>query len=1024
MPFGDSITGGALGGPNSNLYGRGGYRYFLERFLEASEGTTAFVFDGSLTVQGGTMASFAGQWFAAEKPLNHPVHSGYSGASIQDLKGYVESDTIPVDGSDVILLMVGTNNIGYDLTTPATPGEIAGWKSAYEELLDAILSKSATTKVVMSTIPPVTDGANIGDAAANAARIEPFNTEVVAAVHADYAVAHPGRFKLVDAYSLLDPANASADASFATATNDYDFFTGLGDGVHPYNGGHRKMAEAFWEGYQRAKGAAEALVITPFDDPDGDGVAGGDICLLGDGTKRDGIATEVEDQPYVLASATADARAKYFIKLDLSGLPKQWDEARFNLVFWGAPAGTPSFGNCCDDQPSTTTLKLYGIADGEDGWTEDTVTWATAPGNDVAGDGVSGTFLGDLEIPAGTQTGAVISVATPELRDFINHARGSDGLVTFAVVGETQDPGFRVSFQDSDFRDYAPPFLQLVERGDVCRILPIGDSITSGALGGPNSPLHDRGGFRYFLERFLEGSEGSLGFTFEGSIENEPGTIAAFAGKWYSPTESLEKPLNHPKHSGYSGYLIEQIEALVVDGTIPVEESDIILLQIGTNNVGYGLSTPATGPEIAAWKAAYEDLLDAILAKSPSARVVMAKIPPVADGANLGNADANAARIEPFNAQVVAAVHADYSAAHPGRFILADNYSPLDPDNFGDDPGFATSNNSHDFFTGLGDGVHPYSGGHRKMAVNFWKGVQLARGYDSVEIVTPLDDRDSDGDSGADICVLGDGSVRDGEGTVVDNQPYVLASATGSLRAKYYLKLDLAGLATDWDEASLNLVFWGAPSGTPNFGNCCDDQPATTTLAVYGIADGGDGWAEDTVTWSTAPGNDTAGDGVTGTYLGDLVIPAGTQTGDVIRLESAALRDFVNLSRGADDLVTFAVVGTSQDPGFRTSFQDSDFLDYAPPFLQLARGSVPPVPTEVVITGSDLDMQAAPAPTVELTFLSSEHERYLVSASEDLETYDEVLVSEIPGATGAEETTVTLPMPVDRPQIFLRVEQH
>ena len=29
LPLGDSITAGALGGPNCETYGRGGYRYFL-----------------------------------------------------------------------------------------------------------------------------------------------------------------------------------------------------------------------------------------------------------------------------------------------------------------------------------------------------------------------------------------------------------------------------------------------------------------------------------------------------------------------------------------------------------------------------------------------------------------------------------------------------------------------------------------------------------------------------------------------------------------------------------------------------------------------------------------------------------------------------------------------------------------------------------------------------------------------------------------------------------------------------------
>lgn len=548
------------------------------------------------------------------------------------------------------------------------------------------------------------------------------------------------------------------------------------------------------------------------------------------------------------------------------------------------------------------------------------------------------------------------------------------------------------------------------------RVLPLGDSITAGALGGPNSPEYDRSGYRYFLERYLLGSEGGIGgFTFRGAASG--GTIAAYAGQWFSGA----RPLNHPLHSGYPGYSIGQIRTLVLDETVPIATTDIALLQIGTNNVSYGSAVPATPSEIAAWKADYEALLDAILAKSATVKVVMAKIPPVANGWAIGNLAANAARIEPFNQQVVAVVHAAYAAAHPGRFFLVDHYSLLDPLNFDNTPGFSTVNNTHDFFTGLGDGVHPYNGGHRKFAGSWWQAIQLAGGAGAAKLITPFDDPDGDGVAGQDIGLRGSGLKRNavGDGDGIFAQPYIMASADPAQRAKMYLKLDLSGVPKDWDEARLNFVFWGAPNGEPGWGNCTDNMPAQGTYQVYGIADGQDGWTEESITWANAPGNAGGGNGVAGTLLGNLVVPAGASSGDIVSVSGAALRDFVNLQRGADGFVTFAVVGTSED-GVRMTLQDSDFRDYAPPFLQLtsAAAAAPAVPLKVL--AQSFDLAASPA-VAALTFASEAGASYLVSASTDLKSFDEVLVSGIAGVAG--QTTVNVPLPAGRERLFLRVER-
>jgi hypothetical protein len=153
-------------------------------------------------------------------------------------------------------------------------------------------------------------------------------------------------------------------------------------------------------------------------------------------------------------------------------------------------------------------------------------------------------------------------------------------------------------------------------------------------------------------------------------------------------------------------------------------------------------------------------------------------------------------------------------------------------------------------------------------------------------------------------------------------------------------------------------------------------------------------------------------------------VPAGTQTGDVISLTSTALRDFVNHQRGLDGLLTFAVTGDGSDPGFFASFQDSDLLDYAPGFLQLAR-STPLVPTpDLRIVSFDFDFTANPHPLVEVTFSSESSRSYLLSGSADLKTFDLVLASGIEGAAGASTTTVSAPLPAGAAgRFFVRIEQ-
>jgi hypothetical protein len=203
-----------------------------------------------------------------------------------------------------------------------------------------------------------------------------------------------------------------------------------------------------------------------------------------------------------------------------------------------------------------------------------------------------------------------------------------------------------------------------------------------------------------------------------------------------------------------------------------------------------------------------------------------------------------------------------------------------------------------------------------------------------------------------------------------------------------------------------------------------NDAPSATILKLYGIPDGADAWSGAGITWSNAPGNEINGNSVTGTYLGDLIIPAGAQTGDVISVSSPALRDFVNHQRGLDGLLTFAVTGDGANPGYFPSFQDSDFRDYASSFLQLTRTTALPTAADLRILTHEFDLAATPVPKVAVTFSSDSSRTYLLSGSTDLQRFDAVLAAGIEGAAAESSTTVVADLPASPGgRFFIRIEQ-
>ena len=133
--------------------------------------------------------------------------------------------------------------------------------------------------------------------------------------------------------------------------------------------------------------------------------------------------------------------------------------------------------------------------------------------------------------------------------------------------------------------------------GNVCKILPFGDSITRGAKSS------DDAGYRSQLFKLIVAAKQKV--TFTGSLTN-------------GPTEVSGQPFPR-MHEGHSGWTISQLSPLVpapaLDG-----KPNIILLHIGTNDIG--------SRDPAGMATRLEALVDKVAQNGPDALIVLAQITP------------------------------------------------------------------------------------------------------------------------------------------------------------------------------------------------------------------------------------------------------------------------------------------------------------------------------------------------------------------------------------------------------------
>jgi lysophospholipase L1-like esterase len=202
MPLGDSLTYGETLTP-----AQGGYRNRLYSLLAAAGFNVDFV---------GTFSDNANQG------LPDVNHQGWPGARSDEIQEEIGGFLDAVDDPDVVLLLVGTNDIWQNQPLASIQTSLGG-------LISDIATRRPFARIIVSTLP-----ARIDNAGYEAAQVS-LNASLPGIVAQQVALGR--QVSLVDMHLVLTPFDYSSD------------------GVHPSTAGYNKMADAWF--------AAVTAVISP-----------------------------------------------------------------------------------------------------------------------------------------------------------------------------------------------------------------------------------------------------------------------------------------------------------------------------------------------------------------------------------------------------------------------------------------------------------------------------------------------------------------------------------------------------------------------------------------------------------------------------------------------------------------------------------------------------------------------------------------------------------------------------------------
>ncbi|MCX5214707.1 ricin-type beta-trefoil lectin domain protein [Kitasatospora sp. NBC_00240] len=309
------------------------------------------------------------------------------------------------------------------------------------------------------------------------------------------------------------------------------------------------------------------------------------------------------------------------------------------------------------------------------------------------------------------------------------------------------------------------------------RVLPLGDSITWG-VGSPSG-----NSYRGFLANQLTAEGHTLDFV--GSGRN--GSTA------------------DPDNEGHSGWRIDQIAA-ITDATVARYRPNVVLLEIGTNDLGQNYQVPTATDRLSA-------LIDQITRGAPDATVLVGSVIVSTSGTEEANRPA-------FNQKLPGIVQAKQSAGKHVRLV---------------DMGALTA-------ADLSDSLHPNDNGFQKMATAFNSGIQAADAAGWVKAPVALGGQVQSGIAGKCMDVNA-GSTANGTAVQIwscngTQAQWWNAYGDGTLRSTgKCLDASANGTANGtpveiWDcNGGANQV-WQAHNGgyrNPVSGRCLDDPAASTT---------------------------------------------------------------------------------------------------------------------------------------------------------------------------------------------------
>lgn len=228
MPLGDSITAGS----HSSGAFPGGYR--VQFWNRAIADGLSLDFVGELNNGSGN-------------GLDDGDHEGRRGWTIGDIEDLVNGGQLASYPSDVILLMIGTNDS--NSTTSGTT-----LRNRLSSLIDAIAEQAPDTHLIVSSIPP---------------RDAPRATAASAQNTADYNALIPALVtQKASEGKLVSFVNAGGSLTVGDMNGDNSATNDLDDGLHPTEEGYYKLGDAWYDGVFNPESLAGKtnLIGSSFDD--------------------------------------------------------------------------------------------------------------------------------------------------------------------------------------------------------------------------------------------------------------------------------------------------------------------------------------------------------------------------------------------------------------------------------------------------------------------------------------------------------------------------------------------------------------------------------------------------------------------------------------------------------------------------------------------------------------------------------------------------------------------------------------